>query len=185
MPKARVKGPDHDVNMQVGIMLGCEWPLSEIAKQLGVSVAAVAQRKKRRESRQMIEKAQGFTRLAVAKYVQTRIHEAEDEIAQRKKSIMSKGYRTIEKTLDNALSEENAEISPTHLKAAEMGIERTEGKPLDRKAILGLTGEDLRGQRQVDGDDLDNILAEVARINELRKKSYPALPAFTEGELVE
>lgn len=182
MPKTKVRGPDHDVNIQVGIFIGCDWTLSDIAKHLGVSVAAISQRKKRRENRQVIERVSGYVRVAVSKYVQARVHEQENDIAERKKKILEKGYKTLEKTLDAGLVPD-AEVQPIHLKAAEMGIERTEGKPLDRRAILELTGADVRG-REIDGGDLEDILAEVARINEMRKQTL-ALPAFTEAETIE
>jgi hypothetical protein len=171
-----------DSATQIGILIGAEWPVKDIAEHLGLSQATVFNHKKRHGD--AIQLVAGWTRLAIGRYVKARIEKAEADLAERKKSIHEKGYRVIEKKLDMALGEETVVLDATDLRAAEMGIERTEGKPLDRKAILERSEHIYRVE--VDGSDLDAVLGELAQINEMRRKLLPPAEDTTvrDAELV-
>jgi uncharacterized membrane protein YkoI len=169
-----MRRPKHDdTNIQVGIFIGADWKITDIAKHLGVSTQAIHARKGSEENRIVIDSVAGITRVALSKYIETRVRKMEEDFEERKKRLHTKGYKVIEKTLDHALAAPKEE-SPdqTHLKAAEMGIERVEGKALDRKAILSRDEHVYR--IEVDGDDLDSVLNEVAIINEMRKRALTA-----------
>lgn len=174
MPRHR----DDSTNYQIGIFLGCDWTVQDVADHLGITRQAIYMRQKDPEAKAIQKAAETWTRAAISKYVEKRIQAKEEDLAEKKKRLRNKGYKLIEKTLDQGL--ETEEVNPIHLKAAEMGIEREEGKPLDRKAILSQSEHTYR--LEVDGDDLAGLLAEVAQINELRRK---ALPAFKDAEVVE
>lgn len=168
------KQRDEGTNYQIGIFLGADWTVPEIAQFLGVTTQAVYARQQRPTSKPIIETASAWSRIAFSKHLEKRIEKLQDDFDERKKRLHTKGYKLIEKKVDHALSESitGDEIDQTDLHAAEMAIERTEGKPLDRKAIL--ERHEHIYQRQVDGPDLDEILNEVATLNEMRRKALPA-----------
>ena len=177
MVKRHVPDKIDVLSMQIAVFQGAEWPVQSIADHLGVTRQAVYQHIKRHEA--YIATLSGFTKVAVDRYVSERVKQLEEDFKERKTRIHEKGYKVIEKKLNIALKDENDELDLSDLRAAEMGIERTEGKPLDRKAILERTEHVVI--HEVDGDDLNGLLGEVAKLNELRRK---ALPAFAEAELV-
>lgn len=162
----RVEQIEKDI--QIGAMIACEWTIADIALHYGLTEGAIRNRMDRYPHREVIPKAASWVRLALGKYVEDRLKDAESDIAARKKRLHTKAYHAIEKKLDEVVKE-GSNVSPdaVHLRAAEMGIERTEGKPLDRKAIL--TRNENVTVRQVDGDDLEAILREAAQINMIRK----------------
>ena len=95
-----------------------------------------------------------------------------------------KGYRVIERVLDQALQETHqvvigkgesatvielpVEPDMRHLAASGMAIDRVEGKALGREARLSLTGDDLDPSHEVDGRRLDQILDEMRQMAQLR-----------------
>ncbi len=161
---------DTDRIVEIAILLGAEWKTEEIARHYGITRQAVDMRIAR--YREHIDRVKAFTRVAISKKVEERLTRAEEDLQERKKKIHSKGYKLIEKKINLGL-EDGVDPDSDHLRAAEIGIERTEGKALDRKAILGRM--DVY-RHDVDGDELDEILGEVAKINEIRRLALPAAP---------
>ena len=117
-----------------------------------------------------------------------------------------KGYKLIEKTLDQGLQETHqvlvgkgeyaqvvdlpVEPGMLHLTAASIAIDRVEGRALGREARLSLNADDLEQHREVDGGTLDRILADIQRMNELRggQRALPPPQESTEAiqaEIVE
>ena len=178
-----------DVAIQVGLLLGAEWTVADIATHLGMTPQNIYAMKKRLRTNDVIERVKGWQSVAISKYIERRIAKKEQEIQERKERLLSKGYEVLEKTVDHTLkaaelAEENdAPWTPKaeQLAAANMGIERSEGKPLDRKAIL--ERRETIHTVQVDGGDLEQVLREAAMLNEMRRKALPA--AVLEAELVE
>lgn len=160
-----------DSLIQIGIMLGAEWSCSDIARHLGVTPQAIIQKRGRYRANGLIEQCKVWTKVAISKYVEERLKKAEDDMNERKQRLHKKGYRVLEKAVDHALSDEVIEPDQIHLKAAEIGIERVEGKALDRKAILERNEHVYR--IEVDGDELEQVLHDVAEINEMRRKLLP------------
>lgn len=169
---------DDSINIQIGIFLGADWTVGDIAQHLGVNSQAVSMRRCRHKP--LIDTVMAQTRVAISKYVETRIKAAEDDIQETKKRLHGKSYKLIEKTVNHGLKDEVEQPDQTHLRAAEMGIERTEGRPLDRKAILERNEHVYR--IEVDGSDLDSVLQEVALINEMRRKALPPMTQFIDAE---
>ena len=173
------KPHDDDVLIQIGILLGCEWSIPEIAQHLGIVPGSVYNKRQKVRDKDVMERVKSWTKVGVSKYIEARIKKAEDDLAERKKRLLDKGYRVIERTVDGTLAAAEAASAaevpwkpdPVQLTAANMGIERTEGKPLDRKSI-----EELRVNRyivEVDGSDLEDVLATAAILNEMRLKALP------------
>lgn len=160
---------DPDTDIAIGIMIGAEWSNEDIARHFGVTTQALAMRKKRRRDRgnAIIDNVINWTRIAISKYVEARLQAAEQDFEARKKELRKKSYRLVEKTVDHGLSDEVTRPDQTHLHAAEIGIERVEGKALDRKAIL--SREEKIYRVDVDGSELDGLLHELAVITERRK----------------
>lgn len=175
-------------NVHIGVLMGFGWTVNEIAAHMGVSASAINARKYNTSHRGLIDTVAQWTEVGVARLVSERIRKAEEDFTERKRRLHAKGYKVVEKALNDALGDpENgipaAPLEPIHLRAAEMGIERNEGKPLDRKAIL--TRNENVTTVSVDGDELDSILGEMARINEMRKSAFMLPPAGTQdAELV-
>jgi hypothetical protein len=169
---------NEEKSIQVGILVGFGWTSEEIAQHTGVTRSAISGQKQ--NHRRLIDAVAAMTKVGVERLVATRIREAEMKFEEMKADLHKKGYRVMGKTLDHAMNLPD-EISPdtTHLRAAEMAIERTEGKPLDRKAIL--TRNENVEIRQIDGGDLDAILGEMALINEMRKSALQ----ITDGKVKE
>lgn len=166
-------------NIQIGIYMAFGWTADEIAAQMGLSASAINARKQNARHRGMIDTVKEYAAVGVARLTSERIRKAENDFNDRKKRLHTKGYRVIEKALDSTLGDPDkgiaaASVEPLHLRAAEMGIERTEGKPLDRKAIL--TRNESFGRNEIDDADLHDILGEAERINQLRRSAL-LLPA--------
>ena len=116
-----------------------------------------------------------------------------------------KGYKLIEKTLDQGLQEthqvlvgkgENAQVvdlpvepGMLHLTAANIAIERVEGRALGREARLSLNADDLERNREVDGEKLDQILDDLRHMAQLRGGQRALPPVETseaeEAEVIE
>lgn len=156
-------------NIQVGIYMAFNWTADEIAAQMGLSVSAINARKQNKRHRGMIDTVKEYAALGVARLTSERILKAEEDFRERKNRIHSKGYKVVEKVLDDGLKEETTNLTAIHLRAAEQGIERNEGRPLDRKAILNRY--ENAEQTQIDDADLHAILGEQDRINRLRDSS--------------
>lgn len=170
MGKQRDKGVDFDMKLQIGIMIGAEWSLTDIGQHFGVTSQAINMRKLRDKDK-LIERVAVWTRTAISKYIEDRIKAAEEDLQERKKRLHKKGYRLIEKVVDAGLEAEPEDVDMRHIIAAEKGIERTEGKPMDRKTIMA---QSVSYHVDVDGDDLMAVLNETARLNELRRLALPA-----------
>lgn len=170
---------DVDADVQVGILIGAGWTTNDVAQLFGVTHVAIVQRRKRNAA--LINKVIEWTRMATDKYVAERIKEAEDEIAERKKNIKKKSYRIIEKTLDHGLAQdETSKPEKEHLAAAEMALDRTEGKAIDRKQIHQLNETLNSGQtRDLSEGLLNNILTELQGITHIHR----ALPAASQPDL--
>lgn len=176
-------------NIQVGIFMAFGWTVDEIAAHMGLSASAISARKQNTRHRGMIDTISAYAAVGVARLTSERIRKAEEDFNERKRRLHTKGYRVIEKALDSTLGDEEKGIAPAtvetlHLRAAEMGIERTEGKPLDRKAIL--TRNENVTRCEVDDSDLNAILGEAEKINLLRKSALLLPPAnVKDAELVQ
>ena len=118
---------------QIGIYLALEWNHQEIADAVGFQASAISKRLRAPGHAEAIEKAKSWASAASARYLAKKIRDIETK-ADIKARIHEKSYKLVERTVDDGLSA--AEVGPVHLKAADMGIERVEGKALDRKAIL-------------------------------------------------
>lgn len=175
----RPKPPD-ETDIKIGLLTALGWKPSKIGEEIGMSYEGVHQRmigSKAAFIAQMTE----WTRAYVAREVAARV--ASIDLKQK---INRKAYKTINKTLDHALDENTEEVSSTHIMAAKEGLDRTEGKALDRKAILSQHTENLNVTvHHVDGDALDSIAEEARRINEMRRKALTAPADVMEATLVE
>lgn len=179
---------EDDLAIQIGLLLGAEWTHEDIATHLGISTGTITNRKKKLHDGDVIERVKGWTKVAISKYIEARLQKAEADLAEKKKRLMEKGYTVIEKTLDHTLiaadMAEKAEVpwkpDAVQLGAANIGIERTEGKPLDRKAILQRDEHVYR--LEVDGEDLEHVLRTAAMLNEMRMKALPAGVIDVEAE---
>jgi hypothetical protein len=172
-----------EASIQVGILQGCDWSAQEIAAQLGVTANAIYERCRNPTHAPLIEKVRSWTQIGVTKKINERIKAAEDDFNERKRRLHTKGYRAIEKKLDEVVAEgSTVSIDAVHLRAAEMGIERTEGKPLDRKAIL--TRNENVTRAEVDELDLNGILGDLEETNRLRKSTLLIAGAVQDADLV-
>lgn len=182
-----------DTTIQVACLKAAEWTDAEISVLLGVSQQAV--NKRCMQHRPRIEQVMAFVRTGMARYIEKRIRDMESK-ADIKARIHKKAYAVVEKALDHGLQDSETAIGPNgeiiersavevgaiHLKAADMGIERVEGKALDRKSIEQRT---LTVNVEVDGDKLDSVLRTAERLNQLRSAAYQLPPAdVIEADLV-
>lgn len=155
-------------DIKIAAMLACEWSIADIALHFDLGESAIRNRFDRYPHSEVIPQVRSWVRTAMDKYIVDRIRAAEEDIRERKKKIHGEAYKLVEKTLKHGNAQSEAKMpNPVHLRAAEMAIERTEGKPLDRKAILS-RNENVT-VKQVDGGELDALLQEMAEINQLRK----------------
>lgn len=159
-----------ETDIKIAAMLACEWTVADIALHFGITESAIRNRFDRYPHSEVIPQVRSWVRTAVDKYISDRIRAAEEDIREMKAKIHKDAYKLVKKTIDHGNKlPENEMPDPVHLRAAEMGIERTEGKPLDRKAIM--TRNENVTVKQVDSGELDEILREMAEINQLRKST--------------
>lgn len=184
MPKVQqLTASSLHANIQIGIYMAFGWTAEEMAAQMGVSASAINARKQNARHRGLIDTVREYASLGVARLTSERIRAAEEDFAEMRRDLHRDGYRVVKKTLRHALAQAEEVIpEPIHLRAAEMGIERAEGKPLDRKAIL--TRNENVTRAEVDEIDLNGILGEAEQINLLRKSSL-LLPAVKDAEIVQ
>lgn len=183
-----------DKTVQVAIYKALEWTEDEIAEVMGVSQPAINQRASR--YRERIAQVMAWVNVAAAKYIEKRIVALETK-ADVKKRIHEKGYKLVEKTLDQGLKDAEkttapdgtvidtpaVEVSMVHLRAADMAIERTEGKAVDHKRI---ESHSQRITVTVDGDRLERIFERADELNRRRIAAYqpPAHADVPEGDIV-
>jgi hypothetical protein len=164
--------PANDVDIQIAIY-----------DALGLSADAVAERVKlTAEQVQERRSGQKSSRIdAIRAWTKDAMHERLDvEIASVdvKRHINEMSYQLIEKGLTAALDTVDIAclecgrkpfITTAQLTAAKEGLDRTEGKALDRKSILQQHTGKVEHTYTVDGENLTEILAELSRLNKLRE----------------
>lgn len=186
----RTSVPD-EMDIQIGILEGLEWTPGEIAERLDRSTEAVRLRKTGKK-RSFIEQIAAWTIEGVAKRVSARFAAAD---VQRR--VNEKAWRNVELLLDRAEKNEDGStvllLDPLALATLREAFDRTQGKPLDRKAVLSQHTEIHQHQALVNDervevglDDLEGILAETKQLNSLRKRALlpPAPENVTEALLV-
>jgi hypothetical protein len=118
--------PD-DIDTQIGIYLGLEMPIAEIASRIGKSDVTVHRR--RATAGEFIEKVRAWTASAAASTLEHKVRAIESK-RDIKGRISAKAYQRLETLLER---EEDDGLTLSALKEA---LDRSEGKALDRKAIL-------------------------------------------------
>jgi len=156
------------MDIKIAAMLACDWKHQDIADHFGLHINAIRHRFDRYPHSDVIPQVRTWVRTALDRYIEDRLRAAEEDMREMKKELHKKSYKLVAKAVDHGLSQDESKMpDPVHLRAAEMGIERTEGKPLDRKAIM--TRNENVTRKEVDGGELDEILREMAQINQLRR----------------
>lgn len=156
---------------QIGIYLALEWNHQEIADAVGFQASAISKRLRAPGHAEAIEKAKSWASAASARYLAKKIRDIETK-ADIKARIHEKSYKLVERTVDDGLSA--AEVGPVHLKAADMGIERVEGKALDRKTIESMHTEVRRVE--ISTGDFDDFLSEVRQLRGTLRACLPPAP---------
>jgi hypothetical protein len=180
---ARKHGGD-DRAIHIGIMRGCDWTAEDIARHFGVARTTINGHVQKHKK--IVAEVEGWTRVAVSKHIEQRIasatRKALDDLETMKQRLRDDGYKLVHATVKHGLAQitdkETGEVKinapvpdSVHLKAAETGIERMEGKALDRKAIMGLV--EHHHTHELDSADLDSVLSELAQMNERRRALLP------------
>jgi hypothetical protein len=183
------------INIQIGIYWGVGWTLEEIASILGLAHSAIRSRTTYHRTR--INEVKAWSSAASTAIIAKRIKENEEK-ADIKARIRTKGYQIIDKTLDQGLQEEQevydkrskevkkvpVVVNENHLKAADMAIERTEGKALDRKDIVRRDEKVIK--HEIDASALLAAVAQMEKLNAMRTTAYlPAAPAAIEAEVID
>lgn len=173
-PRSRRKSyrtPESNADIQCAIMIAAGWSVGEVAKFLGCSHVAIVQRRKRHP--ETFRTVGEWTRLAIDRYIAQQLRDKDDEIAEIKKKIHNKAYRVVDKSLNHALALPDEEMpQKEHLLAAEMAIDRNEGKAIDRKSIEQRS-LNVNATVDISVSTLDDVLREVSALNEMRKKALP------------
>lgn len=170
----------HERDIEIGILRGLDWSVPEIADHLGISVKGIEQRLYGKW-KERIRRFEVIARTASAK----KIGEIESK-ADVKAKIHRNAYKVIDKAIEQALEPSKValkngapvldaagnqilvpvEVTLVHLEAVEQGLDRIEGKAVDRKAIL--ERRELVNIRQVDEGALGRILEQADYLNQLR-----------------
>jgi uncharacterized protein YhaN len=166
-------------------MRGCDWTAEDIARHFGVARTTINGHVQKHKK--IVAEVEGWTRVAVSKHIEQRIASATKkaltDLETMKQKLRDDGYKLVHATVKHGLAQitdpETGQVmsdapppDSVHLKAAETGIERMEGKALDRKAIMGLV--EHHHTHELDSADLDSVLSELAQMNEWRRALLPA-----------
>lgn len=184
----RIPNPDM-LDIQIAVFESCEWKPGEIAERLNRSTEALRLRRTGKK-RAFIEEVGAIVQEGIAKRVAIRF-----AAADAKRRVNEKSWRGLEAMLDRIEPNEKGEkvlvLDSLMLASFKEGLDRTEGKSLDRKAILSQHTEIHQQERlasdemvEVDYEDLDGILAETRAINTMRKRTLLPAASIPEAELI-
>lgn len=179
------------LDIKLFILSGMGLPMREIAARLGREMDTLYKRQQRgREAYGWIEQlAEAETERTVAARVQK--IEAKADIKGR---IHQKSYRVIERALDEPLRDgemacpecnakialPSAPVNSVHMKAAEIALDRNEGKPLDRRTVVEREERLIKHEvlHHIDAADLLNAVKQMERLATMR--GMMALPPASE-----
>lgn len=171
--------PDQ-IDIQIGVYEALEWTQVEIAEHVGRTPQALYQRRTGAK-KTFIDQIAAFVAFGVEKKLRPRL-----DAADVKRRLSTKAYHNLELLLERTETDENGIEKPVQdsllLGAIKEALDRTEGKSIDRTAILKGNVNLSPPEREVEQDDLDSILAEAQEINQRRRLLTAGVP---EGEVVE
>lgn len=157
-----MKAPD-ETDIRIGIGLGFDLPITEIAERVDRDAATVHRR--RADKPDFIEAIRAYTSTIASTVLEKRI-KAVEEKGDLKQRLSQKAYARLEELL----SGEGAPDGLT-LAALKEALDRTEGKALDRKAILSRHEETIT--HRIVSDETVNRLARFMARNELLLPAPP------------
>jgi hypothetical protein len=181
---ARVQSAD-DIDIQIAIYGALGLPVDAVAERVKLTPEQVQERRSGPKASRID---------AIAAWTKDAIHERLDvEIASVdvKRRINEMSYQLIEKGLAAALDGVDIPcmecgrkpfITTAQLTAAKEGLDRTEGKALDRKSILQQHTGKVEHQWRVEDEDLRSLLDGIAHQNALFERFAAARRANTEPD---
>lgn len=164
---------EQDVKLHVLYEMGVA--MREIAAMLGREENTLYKRRLR--TKEQFEWLGAIVRAQLEAVIAKRVQKIQEN-ADIKGRINKKSYEALEKLVDRKDTPEFVDV--LLLGSLKEGIDRTEGKALDRKAILQRNEKITRTEVSI--DDLAEFMEEVRRLNS--PSETPLLTAATEAELV-
>lgn len=173
-----------DIDTQIAIYDAMGLLPDAVAERVKLSLEQVQERRSGRQANR-IETIRAWTKDAMAERLDVEIASVDV-----KRHINEMSYQLIEKGLQAALDTVDISclecgrkpfITTAQLTAAREGLDRTEGKALDRKSILQKHTGKVEHSYSVDGQDLSEILSELSRLNKLRE-GFTASPEERKAE---
>lgn len=164
--------PADDVDVQIGIYDALGLSAAAIAERVNLTEEQVSERRAGPAAHR-IDSIRAWTKDAMAERLDVEIASVD-----LKRHINDMSYKLIEKglvaahdTVDIPCMECGRKplITTAQLAAAKEGLDRTEGKALDRKSILQQHSGKVEHNYTVDGETISEILSELQRLNKLRE----------------
>jgi len=160
--------PPDDLDIQIGVLAGFGYNFSEIARFAGVSEATVCRRRKERP--EFIGKIQNFAEIGCRTKLAEKLKEIETK-ADAKARIQAAAYERLEQLLERGEADPK-ELDFLLLASVKEGLDRTEGKALDRKAILMKQQQDVTVHVVLD-ETVERIMSYASRFGQAQAALPP------------
>jgi hypothetical protein len=175
-----------DIDIQIAIYDALGLLPDAVAERVKLSLEQVQERRSGRQANR-IETIRAWTKDAMAERLDVEIAsvDVKRHINDMSYKLIEKGLVAAHDTVDIACMECGRKpfITTAQLAAAKEGLDRTEGKALDRKSILQQHSGKVEHSYSVDGQNLSEILSELQRLNKLREGfSAPSEGASSEPQ---